>query len=432
MVNNRIDSLATPQGRGPDNPIAEAIEIGSHSLVQGNFIRSHGLAIRAASDSIISGNYFKSCGTVGSSVPCVVDIRRSNIKPKPDEYDVNTLIANNQFVDCPSSILLMNYFPLEDKWYRVVRGLVVTGNHVLNSGSLLVSRNLQNSVVSDNYVYNSGEVAFDGVIVQLGNSHVKYVNNVFYRHHAGITSCLSIRNGRAILGGNTIAGYKYPYGNSEIGTVGLSPNNYIASDEVDGQLYRASWTLDPSESKATWEVGDMAWGNSRDTDEKIGWLCVAPGTSKEMEGIRGTKDSVEPNRLIVSCSYGGFSNAELTGSNGAVLHSGEYITVGEQKDVYRIVRMIETSDAPVDQSGGPASAILVLDKEIVGSPTAKAVRYATPSFEPLITDSFRRSAGSPMGLLTPLYLGEEVLDTANQRWYKAVGADDSDWKALND
>ena len=45
--------------------------------------------------------------------------------------------------------------------------------------------------------------------------------------------------------------------------------------------------------------------------------------------------------------------------------------------------------------------------------------------------SHRTNNGTPIGLIAPYYVGEELLDTANKKWYKSTGTSDSDWVALN-
>jgi hypothetical protein len=42
---------------------------------------------------------------------------------------------------------------------------------------------------------------------------------------------------------------------------------------------------------------------------------------------------------------------------------------------------------------------------------------------------YRTSSGAPT--VTPNFVGEELLDTTNGKWYKAKGATGSDWVALN-
>ncbi len=43
----------------------------------------------------------------------------------------------------------------------------------------------------------------------------------------------------------------------------------------------------------------------------------------------------------------------------------------------------------------------------------------------------RRNSGTPVGVLTPLWLGEEVFDTSGQNWYKSVGASAGPWTTSN-
>jgi len=43
---------------------------------------------------------------------------------------------------------------------------------------------------------------------------------------------------------------------------------------------------------------------------------------------------------------------------------------------------------------------------------------------------YRSSAGSPVGVVTPTYVGEDILDTVNSDWYKSTGLTTADWKVL--
>ena len=43
----------------------------------------------------------------------------------------------------------------------------------------------------------------------------------------------------------------------------------------------------------------------------------------------------------------------------------------------------------------------------------------------------RTFAGDPNNNITPNYIGEECLDTTNNKWYKAFGAAGNQWAALN-
>ena len=43
----------------------------------------------------------------------------------------------------------------------------------------------------------------------------------------------------------------------------------------------------------------------------------------------------------------------------------------------------------------------------------------------------RSASGSPVGSLTPFFLGEEYLDTGSNKWYKSIGSTNTSWVALN-
>lgn len=42
----------------------------------------------------------------------------------------------------------------------------------------------------------------------------------------------------------------------------------------------------------------------------------------------------------------------------------------------------------------------------------------------------RMTDGSPVSILTPLFLREEVFDSTNKKWYKAIGTTSADWAAM--
>jgi hypothetical protein len=47
------------------------------------------------------------------------------------------------------------------------------------------------------------------------------------------------------------------------------------------------------------------------------------------------------------------------------------------------------------------------------------------------TNGYRSNAGTPVAVLVPNYIGEEVLDTTNKLWYKSVGTTNADWKQIS-
>lgn len=58
-------------------------------------------------------------------------------------------------------------------------------------------------------------------------------------------------------------------------------------------------------------------------------------------------------------------------------------------------------------------------------------RYGKTSLDIARIIGYRSNAGSPIGSLTPQYIGEEVFDSTNLKWYKSVGTSNTNWVALN-
>lgn len=60
------------------------------------------------------------------------------------------------------------------------------------------------------------------------------------------------------------------------------------------------------------------------------------------------------------------------------------------------------------------------------------IASGTPgTWQPFGQIGSRSASGSPIGVLTPYFLGEEYLDTDTNKWYKSIGATSASWVALN-
>lgn len=44
--------------------------------------------------------------------------------------------------------------------------------------------------------------------------------------------------------------------------------------------------------------------------------------------------------------------------------------------------------------------------------------------------SYKSGSGSPSGVVTPEFIGQEYLDTTGNAWYKAYGLVNTNWQAL--
>ena len=85
------------------------------------------------------------------------------------------------------------------------------------------------------------------------------------------------------------------------------------------------------------------------------------------------------------------------------------LCTGRSSDTFTVTR----TDSDSFSDGAPVK--LVLTATILESFLQKGV--------------YREYAGSPDGLLTNQYIGEEVLDTTNSVWYKSISA--TSWKLMN-
>ena len=76
----------------------------------------------------------------------------------------------------------------------------------------------------------------------------------------------------------------------------------------------------------------------------------------------------------------------------------------------------------------PLTEILIHPQSFMGVTTLFDGSQTNVSF---ITGKYRTFAGNPNNQITPNYIGEECLDTTNNKWYKSYGLVGNQWAALN-
>lgn len=88
----------------------------------------------------------------------------------------------------------------------------------------------------------------------------------------------------------------------------------------------------------------------------------------------------------------------------------------------------DTSTGIIFSNGGPIANVLVHPQSFMGVTTLFSGLQTNVSF---ISGKYRTYAGDPNNNITPNYIGEECLDTSNNKWYKAYGLSGNQWAALN-
>lgn len=91
------------------------------------------------------------------------------------------------------------------------------------------------------------------------------------------------------------------------------------------------------------------------------------------------------------------------------------------------------------RSAPPASGTFLASDTVwnntpnAGSPVGwVCTASGTPgTWQPFGQIGSRSASGSPVGVLTPFFLGEEYLDTGSNKWYKSIGSTNTSWVALN-
>ena len=78
-------------------------------------------------------------------------------------------------------------------------------------------------------------------------------------------------------------------------------------------------------------------------------------------------------------------------------------------------------------NGSPAAVYDMSPLAQTGTLTGTVVRRSVTG----VNNYFRTNAGSPSGVLTPRFVGEEVLNTSGNQWFKSYGLVNTDWGQLN-
>jgi hypothetical protein len=79
---------------------------------------------------------------------------------------------------------------------------------------------------------------------------------------------------------------------------------------------------------------------------------------------------------------------------------------------------------------GAGGVSITLDTNATSSQTGVVVQYPAHSLLPYGQQGYRTRAGSPAGVTTPNFVGEEFLDTTGSDWYKSTGLTSADWKII--
>jgi hypothetical protein len=88
----------------------------------------------------------------------------------------------------------------------------------------------------------------------------------------------------------------------------------------------------------------------------------------------------------------------------------------------------DTATGIIFSNGGPYSNISVHGQNYQGTITQTSGSQTNVTF---LTGVYKTYAGNPNSNVQMNYIGEELLDTTNNKWYKAFGLTNTQWAALN-
>jgi len=329
------------------------------------------------------------------------------IETSGTDKNVDALILGNTFVNCAkryiklnaSGVIVSNNFGLANNLSNSMYSFVsVYGSNVtisnnefkcLNSNNSYYgieiggSNSIDNILISNNYLQSDSSINGGiGIYITYDASHVVIKGNITKNYEYGIKDYYSVAR--------------------DISNIKIDNNIFIGcSDHVinfNGNL------------------SDVIISNNTSTDNI---------TSRYFSAFWGNVSNIFINNNIHSCSYG-ICNIRATGQINNFNNSvKEFDIIGGIKYGYRTSpptsgswlrgdKIIHTSP----YKGGVLGWICVAD----GTP-GTWVEFGQVNA--------RMTSGSPVGNLTPYFIGEEVADTTSNVWYKAIGTTSSDWVALN-
>lgn len=170
--------------------------------------------------------------------------------------------------------------------------------------------------------------------------------------------------------------------------------------------------LDAASSTATFSgtklvKGEVIYNNVISKGMPVGW--VSEKYSRDAQAA--LYDAVTTSGSPVVSSVGTFWDFKVY--DYVTLSAGMPSTTVQ----YRIIAM------------NTAKTEITLDTNATGNASAVAVVLPTHSLLPFGQISYRTHAGIPTE--TPNFIGEEMLDTTNGKWYKSKSLTSGDWVALN-
>lgn len=149
----------------------------------------------------------------------------------------------------------------------------------------------------------------------------------------------------------------------------------------------------------TWAAGDKVFVQNPVEGGNEGWVCVAEGTGRTIGGVTATTST---------------GSDELTAvTNVTELIPGDFVTVAGASGYRRVLSIAGTT--------------VKVDSAYTVSLTGAAVTNRPFQFRAFGQNGYRSRTGSPAGSTVPLFIGEELLDTANKAWYKSTGTSNVDW-----
>ena len=325
-----------------------------------------------------------------SSINCILANSFGNWTISDNPYMVNSSGSN---------------YVIEFTASNVISGkeTIISNNGILNygtGGGIEINNNNGDFVITGNLfsVVNSNQ----DISTDTGVQNVVISNNVATLQNILFLPFININRGTNITISNNI------------NMKAFNTSAYTTNVNMFNNTFTQQDTSLPSvPTTGTWNSGDIIYKSYNSSaytapqqssiGDILGWKCTSSGTF----GSGSTTANTVVNTNVIT------NVASMTGFT-----PGEYVTVSTGFDSATApMQILAITNSP---------NTITLDTLSHSNQTGATVALVNPVFTAFGQNGYRSGSGSPSGVLTPYFIGEQYFDTGGN-WYLSIGTGNTNW-----
>jgi parallel beta-helix repeat protein len=292
----------------------------------------------------------------------------------------------------------------------------VTGNHTespSNDYCWYLEGAVHNVTFRNNLMYDAPYgIYFDGddfKNITINNNYFNTITKFAIYALECYLDMLIINNNRYLSTTYKIA---YPYRSS---TKEVAESVSMSGDEygtiLDGQIITYA-SAKPTSGR--YKHGSICYNTNRAIGDPVGWYFLGAATWGFNKSTAVTD---------AGCDADSTTNT-VTPTDITKFQLGDYVEIpGADTGPATLYAVIDAIDY--------VAGTFEVDPSVKVTVTGQTITISQGTWYEFSQIGYRTNAGSPSGVLTPRFIGEEVFDSTNSDWYKSIGLTNTDWVALN-